>query len=73
MVLRAIPVKSALRSRVQFKKVKAPATEKGSLGRSCHVVLTHSQSSSGITSRARLALSRAAAQDAKIDVGSDLS
>ena len=73
MMPRAMPVNSALRSRAQLRKVCAPATPNGSRGRPCQVVLMLSHRSSGITSRARRALSRAAAQVEEIDVGSPRS
>ena len=73
MVPRAMPVNSALRSRAQSRTVCARPVRKRPEGSWCQVVLMHSQSDSGITSRARRALSRAAAQHEKIDVGSEPS
>ena len=63
MMPRAMPANSALRSRAQLRKVWASATPNGAFGSDCQVVLIDSQRSSGITSRARRAFSRAAAQE----------
>ena len=70
IVPRAMPPNSALRSRAQFRKPFARATPKPPDGSWCQVVLMHSHRSSGMTSRARRALSRAAAQQEKIELGS---
>ena len=70
---REMPANSALRSRAQSRKPCACGDAERRRGSCCQVVLMHSHRSSGITSRARRALSRAAAQQAEIEVGSRAS
>src|SRR5918997_1466426 len=69
MMPRAMPANSALRSRAQLRNVWAWATPNGVLGSDCQVVLIDSQRSSGMTSRARRAFSRAATQEEQIGLG----